>query len=226
MINISGLSKAEILAALYNAASPNGFGFVQSAATPGDMTVLEAQQELKYSLHFDYLHGRVLKIDLVGDELNPRLYDRDNGGDGTAERIIERLRATGAVSSSESKDHKQAIVAQRAYEQPDYVELGDALGPLVAQSRNLWQEITNEGLPEYDPNRTPKQHLDWAADQALVYYDKGENSKCMMLFLQLLSWHPRTLRIAMHPLTGMMLWDGFTSGSRGRMEYMLKGFTV
>ncbi|HSX42122.1 MAG TPA: hypothetical protein VLE93_02105 [Candidatus Saccharimonadales bacterium] len=39
-----------------------------------------------------------MKIDLSTDELDPRLYDRDNG-DGTAQRIIEILAETGASNS-------------------------------------------------------------------------------------------------------------------------------
>lgn len=38
-------------------------------------------------IYFDYLQGRVMKVDLAGDELDPRLYDRDNG-EGAARRAI------------------------------------------------------------------------------------------------------------------------------------------
>jgi hypothetical protein len=45
---------------------------------------------------FDYLNGRVLKLDLRDDaEFDPRLYDRDNG-EGKAARVIENLRRTGS----------------------------------------------------------------------------------------------------------------------------------
>lgn len=45
----------------------------------------------EYGLDFDYLQGRVLKVHLSDDELDPWLYDRDIG-QGAAERIINTLR--------------------------------------------------------------------------------------------------------------------------------------
>lgn len=40
----------------------------------------------------DYLHGRVMKINLKSDtEFDPRLYNRDLG-EGAAERVIQSLR--------------------------------------------------------------------------------------------------------------------------------------
>lgn len=58
------------------------------------MTVEQAREELAKNErgHFDYLHGRVMKIDLRGDELETWLYDRDNG-QGAAEAIIDALRS-------------------------------------------------------------------------------------------------------------------------------------
>lgn len=88
-MDITGIDKAEILAALYNASQPLGMGFLQYDPTP--MTVEEANIHLKRSSYFDYLKGRVMKIDLTGNNLNTRLYNRDNG-EGAAERVIERLR--------------------------------------------------------------------------------------------------------------------------------------
>jgi hypothetical protein len=88
-MNIKGISKAKILAALYNASHPQGMGFLQ--AKQGDMSEAEAQALLNSGqTYFDYLHGRVMKIDLSGgDELDTWLYDRDNGR-GAAEDAITR----------------------------------------------------------------------------------------------------------------------------------------
>ena len=56
--------------------------------TPNEMTVKEAQELLDNGDGcFDYLKGRVMKIDLSSGELDPRLYDRDNG-DGAAARAL------------------------------------------------------------------------------------------------------------------------------------------
>ncbi len=89
-MNITGISKAKILAALYNASRPQGMGFLQ--AKQGDMSEAEAQALLDEAddKYFDYLHGRVMKIDLNGDELRTGLYNRDNG-DGAAEDAIAHL---------------------------------------------------------------------------------------------------------------------------------------
>lgn len=99
MVNISGLSKAAALAALYNASKPQGMGLLQF--TPQPMTIEEAQALLdtpgeRNGHYFDYLKGRVMKV-LVptdGDEIDERLYDRDNGA-GAAERAIAAIRPTG-----------------------------------------------------------------------------------------------------------------------------------
>ena len=87
-INLAGLDKAAVLAALYNASRPLGMGFLRY--DPADMTVEEARELLKKYSYFDYLKGRVMKVDLLGDSFDPWLYDRDNGK-GAAMRVISAL---------------------------------------------------------------------------------------------------------------------------------------
>lgn len=87
-MDIKGISKATVLAALYNASRPQGMGFLQ--AKPGYLSEKEAQALLDAGqTYFDYLHGRVMKIDLSTDDLRTALYDRDNG-QGAAEDAITR----------------------------------------------------------------------------------------------------------------------------------------
>ena len=88
-MRITGLNKAAVLAALYNNAKVQGLGFLQATGKP--MEEAEAAELLKEQRYFDYLHGRVMKIDMSGDEINTRLYNRDNG-EGAAERVVESLR--------------------------------------------------------------------------------------------------------------------------------------
>lgn len=45
---------------------------------------------LSKSTYFDYLNGKVLKVDLSTDELDTFLYNRDNGPDA-AEKALEPL---------------------------------------------------------------------------------------------------------------------------------------
>lgn len=94
-INIKGIDKAKALSALYNNSKQQGMGFMhERGARP--MSVAEAQAEidsyaeLTSGIYFDYLHGRVMKIDLSGDELDPWGYDRDNG-EGAAARALAPL---------------------------------------------------------------------------------------------------------------------------------------
>ena len=88
MIDISKLNKAQVLASLYNASYPQGMGLIHF--DPAPMSEFEAAQLLEKQLYFDYLKGRVMKVDLSKNEFDPRLYDRDNG-DGAALSAISGL---------------------------------------------------------------------------------------------------------------------------------------
>lgn len=100
-ISLEGLDKGDVLAALYNASRPQGMGFFHYDPKP--MTREEAQDLLKRSTDFDYLKGRVMKIDLSGEVLDTTWYNRDNGPEA-AEKAIASLRASGAT-------HTRAIEA-------------------------------------------------------------------------------------------------------------------
>ncbi len=93
-MNIAGLDKAEVLAALYNGSRQQGMGFMRARGATG-MTVEQAREEITKNpqMYFDYLQGRVMKISLRDDELSTALYNRDNG-QGAAEAIISSLRST------------------------------------------------------------------------------------------------------------------------------------
>lgn len=98
MIDIKGLNKAEVLKALYDGSHIQGMGFMQ-AVPEGYVTVEHCQQLLDDTgyPYFDYLYGRVMKVDLSKDEFDERLYDRDNGR-GAAAKIIDRLKRKGGVT--------------------------------------------------------------------------------------------------------------------------------
>lgn len=88
-ISIAGLDPADVLAALYNAARAQGMGLHHYKPEP--MAAEEARELLEARKYFDYLHGRVMKVRIEGDEPEPRLYDRDNG-EGSAAAAIDELR--------------------------------------------------------------------------------------------------------------------------------------
>lgn len=96
MVSIEGLDKAEVLSALHGSSRSQGTGALFDR---GPLSVDECRAELgrrgypaynNSDLYFDYLRGRVMKVDLSTDQFNPALYDRDNGP-GAAERAISRL---------------------------------------------------------------------------------------------------------------------------------------
>lgn len=108
-VSITGLNKADVLAALYNAARPQGLGFL--SYDPQPMTSSEAKRILDSGqTYFDYLRGRVMKVNLASDvEFGSGLYDRDNG-QGTAEAVIAALRKSKAPDNPETAGiHRQGI---------------------------------------------------------------------------------------------------------------------
>lgn len=112
-IDLKGLNKAEVLAALYNASKPQGMGFMHY--TPEPMTTEQAADLLERQTYFDYLSGRVMKVDLAGDVLDPWGYDRDNGN-GAAARALASLQATGNANSQEIR-HMHSDSTVRAAQQ-------------------------------------------------------------------------------------------------------------
>lgn len=93
MVDISGLDKADVLAALYNASKAQGLGLLQFSPEP--MTKEEANAELEKTKNwrygsFDYLKGRVMKINISEDAFDPWGFDRDNG-QGAAQAAIDNL---------------------------------------------------------------------------------------------------------------------------------------
>lgn len=109
MIDFSDLDKASVLAALYNASKPQGMGFMHYDPTP--MTREEADALLWQTTDFDYLKGRVMKVDLEGESFDPWGYNRDNGEDA-AERVINELRNSGDVNpTSTQATHRENTLA-------------------------------------------------------------------------------------------------------------------
>jgi hypothetical protein len=110
-ISIEGLNKAAVFAALYNGARPQGLGFIHY--DPAPMTAEEAEKEFgNCDGYYDYVHGRVMKVDLSKNTFDPWLYDRDNGK-GSAEQIINALKQNGDTNPIEAMEihHKGTVDA-------------------------------------------------------------------------------------------------------------------
>ena len=103
MVNIKGLDKSEVLLALWMRSKMQGISFLGYG---GELTLDEAKEIVSGgNLDFDYLNGKIMKVDISGDEFDERLYDRDNG-DGAAQRAINTLREKG-VETFVSGDEKE-----------------------------------------------------------------------------------------------------------------------
>ena len=99
MVSIKGLDKAKVLKALYDNSHVEGMGFVH-AAPEGTVTEDRCRELLEKNTAYDYLYGRVMKVDLAGDEFDERLYDRDCG-EGAAQRAVDSI-----TQERESEKHQ------------------------------------------------------------------------------------------------------------------------
>ena len=87
MVSYGNLTKAEVLATLYNHAQPRGLGIFKFV--PGDLSIELAEKIIERQTKFDYLNGRCLKVDLSGDKgFEEWLYDREYGS-GTAQMALD-----------------------------------------------------------------------------------------------------------------------------------------
>lgn len=96
----------QVLKALYDNSRPQGLGWMRAVA--GDMSLEQATQIVEDAKKaqpgrawMDYVGGRPIKVGFCGNEvLRVDLYDRDNGGPGTAQRLIEGIIAQAAGASA------------------------------------------------------------------------------------------------------------------------------
>ncbi|MFI0929694.1 hypothetical protein ACH4TP_38085 [Streptomyces sp. NPDC021012] len=101
-VDISGLDRAAVLAALWNGCRPS------SQDRDELLTVEEAKSVLTdRGGRIGSLRGRTLQVVLTGDRFNPWLYDQaafnadlDDLGHVTAERVVTHLRATGSIDGA------------------------------------------------------------------------------------------------------------------------------
>ena len=118
MVNIKGLDKARVLKALYEHSHVQGLGAFQ-AVHMGVPTLEFFAGLLEQGTYFDYLGGRVLKVDLSGDEFDERLYDRDCG-EGAAQRAVDSIRdeqAGGEDTAGNEDGEKKELTMEEKVEQ-------------------------------------------------------------------------------------------------------------
>jgi hypothetical protein len=107
IIDISKMERAWVLMRLFNAARPLGLGkFADAHRGPlREMTLDEARTIIKdreampctawERYYFDYVHGRPLKLQLEGPELDDALCSRSPRGRLMSSSAITRSRAAG-----------------------------------------------------------------------------------------------------------------------------------
>lgn len=88
-VDITGLNKAGVLQALYAIARPRG-GPNRSFVL-GPLSTFEAQDRLRVSLSLSDFKGRIMNVDLSGNDFGPQLFDRDNGPGAAAAIATLRL---------------------------------------------------------------------------------------------------------------------------------------
>lgn len=93
-MDIKGLCKVRVFKALFNRAMPQGMGFLHYK--PRNIDDDEAKKKIQFSdgkeiQYFDYVEGRVMKIDIRPDYIDTTLYNRDNGPNAAENAILEEF---------------------------------------------------------------------------------------------------------------------------------------
>ena len=142
LVDITGLSISDVLAALYNAVAPFRFGFADSTNGPKVMDANTAKQIISShgSSYYERLYGRTLAVDLSENIpfFDGREFDKSHGK-GSSSKIIERLRLTGDTNSEESQnDHRREFDINH----PDALSAAANLAYDTSGSRLLVGEVT------------------------------------------------------------------------------------
>ncbi len=88
-VSIKGLDKVLVLQALWKNCKAQGVSPVHVPVRT-EVSLEECKRGLTESCNFDYWKGKVLKVNLEGDEFDPSCYDRLNG-EGAAQRAIDSI---------------------------------------------------------------------------------------------------------------------------------------
>ena len=102
VLDISGINKSDLLCALFKAAVEAAPFSLELALLPAPEISPDYARELidraqsdheGRRIEFDHIDTLFMKIDITGDTFDPYAYDQNNGGPGTAERVVAHLRA-------------------------------------------------------------------------------------------------------------------------------------
>lgn len=146
MINIDGLDKAEVLKVLYDNAKVQGLGLLDYVS--GEMTIQEAKALLKMKQEFDYLHGRVMKVDLTSDiTFDERLYDENNGYLAAAQAINSlRFKETDLYKFCKNLKFDENFIMNHVVTVDDVFSMDDSSDKTLKE----WLEESMNKLSEMD----------------------------------------------------------------------------
>lgn len=118
-VSILNVNKAMVLMALYNASKMQGMSFL--GGDGAQMTLARAEEEIKESLSFDYLNGKVMKVDLSKNTVDLWLYDRDNGA-GAGLKAINSVSPESHVVTDEEAENINRKVTEVVFNDLEYTE--------------------------------------------------------------------------------------------------------
>lgn len=96
------MNKADVLAALFNAAWGQGIAGWVCSNDPFTMDRYEAEKMLQQKTWFDSIRGRPIKVDFSTYLIDVTLYNRENGYK-VGQRVIEDLRETGDIGNTKPR---------------------------------------------------------------------------------------------------------------------------
>lgn len=107
-IDTKGIAKADLLVALFNAATP---GALHGGYGDAPMDRAQAENYLEETHYFTYVDGRALFVDLSIDALDVSLYNMNNGR-GRAELALAPLLVLAAERENRSDARDRQMVGQ------------------------------------------------------------------------------------------------------------------
>lgn len=159
MIDIKGLDKAEILVELYNHSHQKGIGIF---AARKELSVEDARELLKNQTSFDYLYGKVMKVDLSSDLVfDETLYEIDNGK-GKCQNIIDKLKETKKNREELTTDDMNIEVIntnEKVDTIPKYVNNNESMSIAVSKPKNKIFDNLDITLDRTDKNMADLQAL-------------------------------------------------------------------
>ena len=90
MVDIAGINKEVLLETLWNNSRPIPF-YRKYKVNPPNFDIKKAMKQVKDDGYADYILGRLIKVNIESDSVDPEIYN-ENNGKGKLQIIIKKLR--------------------------------------------------------------------------------------------------------------------------------------